>query len=68
MNTRRQQRVNYRQLHEGKQLNQTIKSKPSWSKTKFWKFTVLEERGEEVKVHWEGWSSKWDQYGYRKRR
>ena len=36
--------------------------KPKWKRSQLWEFEILEEKKEEVKVHWVGWSSTYDQW------
>ena len=62
MKLREKPSIDYRQLHQGPKLSSTSSKRERWSISKLWRFEIIDERDHEVKVHWEGWTSSYDQW------
>lgn len=64
MKLREKTRKDYAAVHEGplRNLNPHPRVSEKWSKTKLWRFEIIDERHDAVKVHWIGWSTKYDQW------
>ena len=57
--------INYKELHEGSTSviprRLTVKQE-RWSTSKLWPCQIVEDNGDQVKVHWDGWSESYDQW------
>ena len=64
MKLRKRERVDYRHLHEEPKLSGLMSQRDQlrWPASKLWRFQIIEEREDEVKVHWDGWPASNDQW------